>query len=92
MNQFEVLFGFWGVNLVGIGMFSPAVIEEQFTILLDHCATNALHNADSIMKRASLVYSKEMGQWLSTPEALEVKKMELEIESQFMNEGRLEFE
>jgi len=31
-----------------------------------------------------------MDQWLSSSEALEVKKMELEIESQFMNEARLE--
>ena len=36
------------------------------------------------------MYSKEMDQWLSSSEALEVKKMELEIESQFMNEARLE--
>jgi len=42
------------------------------------------------MKKASSVYSKEMDQWLSSSEALEVKKMELEIESQFMNEARLE--
>ena len=31
-----------------------------------------------------------MGKWLSSSEALKVKKMELEIESQFMNEARLE--
>jgi len=50
--------------------------------------TNALNNADSAMKRASSVYSKEIDQWLSSSEVLEVKKMELEIESQFMNETR----
>lgn len=31
-----------------------------------------------------------MDQWLSSSEALEVKKMQLEIESHFMNEARLE--
>jgi len=31
-----------------------------------------------------------MDQWLSSFETLKVKKMELEIESQFMNEARLE--
>jgi len=36
------------------------------------------------------MYSKEMDQWLSSSKALKVKKMELEIESQFMNEARLE--
>ncbi|KHN12123.1 uncharacterized protein LOC114368352 [Glycine soja] len=69
---------------------SQLAIEEQCAILLDHYATNALNNADFSMKKASSVYSKEMDQWLSSSEALEVKKMELEIESQFMNEARLE--
>jgi len=31
-----------------------------------------------------------MGKWLSSFEALKVKRMELEIELQFMNEARLE--
>ncbi|CAJ1924173.1 unnamed protein product [Sphenostylis stenocarpa] len=69
---------------------SQLVAEEQCAILLDHYATNALNNADSALKKATSVYSKEMDQWLSSSEALEVKKMELEIESQFMNEARLE--
>ena len=56
-------------------------VEEQCTILLDHYTTNVLNNADSAMKRALSVYSKEMDQWLSSFEALEVKKMEFEIES-----------
>ena len=51
---------------------------------------NALNNVDSAMKRTLSMYSKEMDQWLSSSKALKVKKMELEIESQFMNEARLE--
>ncbi|KAL9276146.1 hypothetical protein ACSQ67_026318 [Phaseolus vulgaris] len=69
---------------------SQLVAEEQCAILLDHYAKNALNNADSTLKKATSVFSKEMDQWLSSSEALEVKKMELEIESQFMNEARLE--
>ncbi|XP_027360758.1 cingulin [Abrus precatorius] len=69
---------------------SQIAAEEQCAILLDHYATNALNNADSAMEKATSVYSKEMDQWLSSSEALEVKKMELEIESHFMSEARLE--
>ncbi|QCD91943.1 hypothetical protein DEO72_LG4g2912 [Vigna unguiculata] len=69
---------------------SQLVAEEQCAILLDHYAKNALNNADSTLKKATSVFSKEMDQWLSSSEALEVKKMELEIEAQFMNEARLE--
>ncbi|KAK7405818.1 hypothetical protein VNO78_07428 [Psophocarpus tetragonolobus] len=69
---------------------SQLAAKEHCAILLDHYATNALFNADSAMKKATSVYSKEMDQWFSSSEALEVKKMELEIESQFMNEARLE--
>ena len=42
------------------------------------------------MKKATSVYSKEMDQWFSSSEALEVKKMELEIESHFISEAHLE--
>ncbi|KAJ1388381.1 hypothetical protein SESBI_39208 [Sesbania bispinosa] len=64
--------------------------EEECAILLDHYATNALNNSDSSLKKATAVYSKEMDQWLSTSEALEVKKMELEIESHFISEAHLQ--
>lgn len=42
------------------------------------------------MKKATSVYSKEMNLWLSSSEALEVKKMELEIESHFISEAHFE--
>ncbi|KAK7308224.1 hypothetical protein VNO77_41825 [Canavalia gladiata] len=69
---------------------SQIAAEEQCAILLDHYASNAINNADSAMKNATSVYSKEIDQWFSSSEALEVKKMELEIESHFMSEARLE--
>ncbi|KAL2349574.1 hypothetical protein Fmac_003574 [Flemingia macrophylla] len=69
---------------------SQLAAVEQCANLLGNYATNALNNADSAMKKATSVYSQEMDQWLSSSEALEVKKMELEIESHFMSEARLE--
>ena len=42
------------------------------------------------MKKATSLHSKEMEQWLSSSEALEVKKMELEIESHFISEAHTE--
>lgn len=44
------------------------------------------------MKKATSLHSKEMDQWLSSSEALEVKKMELEIESHFISEAHLELD
>lgn len=41
-----------------------------------------------VVRTAEVVSSKEMDQWLSSTEALEIKKMELEIESQIINEAR----
>ncbi|KAI5423607.1 uncharacterized protein LOC127076887 [Lathyrus oleraceus] len=69
---------------------SHIAAEEECAILLHHYATNAVNNADSAIKKATLVHSKEMEQWLSSSEALEVKRMELEIESHFISEAHTE--
>ena len=45
-----------------LGHFHHATVEEQCAISLDHYAMNALNNPDFAMKRASLVYSKEIDQ------------------------------
>ncbi|KAK2425555.1 hypothetical protein QL285_024327 [Trifolium repens] len=71
-------------------LHSHIAAEEECAILLHHYATNTVNNADSAMKKATLVHSKEMEQWLSSSEALEVKKMELEIESHFISEAHTE--
>ncbi|XP_004511277.1 uncharacterized protein [Cicer arietinum] len=71
-------------------LHSHIAAEEECAILLHHFATNAVNDADSAMKKATLVYSKEMDQWLSSSEALEVKKMEFEIESHFIREAHIE--
>ncbi|XP_061354430.1 uncharacterized protein LOC133299044 [Gastrolobium bilobum] len=64
--------------------------EEESAVLLEHYAMNASNNADFALKKATSVHSKEMNQWLSSSEALEVKKMELEIESHFISEAHLD--
>ncbi|CAI8587205.1 unnamed protein product [Vicia faba] len=69
---------------------SHIAAQEECAILLHHYATNAVNNADFSIKKATLVHSKEMEQWLSSSEALEVKRMELEIESHFISEAHTE--
>lgn len=69
---------------------SHIAAEEESATLLHHYATNAVNNADSAMKKATSLHSKEMEQWFSSSEALEVKKMELEIESHFISEAHTE--
>jgi chromosome segregation ATPase len=49
---------------------------------------DAASNADLVLKTAEVSSSREMDKWLSSTEALEVKKMELEIESHLINEAR----
>lgn len=69
---------------------SHIAAEEESATLLHHYATNAVNNADSAMKKATSLHSKEIEQWFSSSEALEVKKMELEIESHFISEAHTE--
>ncbi|KAK9269895.1 hypothetical protein L1049_025468 [Liquidambar formosana] len=63
--------------------------EEECASLLEHFAMEAVNDADLVLKKAEVLYSKEMDEWFSSTEALEVKKMELEIESHLINEARL---
>ncbi|XP_075650305.1 uncharacterized protein LOC142620883 [Castanea sativa] len=62
--------------------------EELCVSLLHKFATDAAHNAELLLKTAEESSSKEMDKWLSSTEALEVKKMEVEIESHLINEAR----
>ncbi|KAK9135509.1 hypothetical protein Syun_014839 [Stephania yunnanensis] len=49
----------------------------------------AADNADLILKNAAEHSLKEMNEWSSSMEKLEIKKMELEIESHLINDTRL---
>ncbi|XP_042493282.1 plectin isoform X1 [Macadamia integrifolia] len=48
-------------------------------------------SADLVLKNVESVSSKEMDEWISSMEALEEKKLELEIYSLLMNDARLGF-
>lgn len=63
--------------------------EEECVSLLEQFATDAANNANEISKRTQLLSSKEMDQWFSSTEALEVRKLELEIESHLISDTRL---
>ncbi|XP_057973113.1 uncharacterized protein LOC131161390 [Malania oleifera] len=62
--------------------------EEECASLLENFALDAAKDADLILKEAETVSSRGLDKWLSSTEAVELKKMELEIESQLINEAR----
>ncbi|MFS7994145.1 putative UVR domain-containing protein [Helianthus anomalus] len=64
------------------------VAEEECAALLQSFAVDADHNADSIITNAKTKTSEEMEKWVSLSEALEVKKMEAEIESDVLSGAR----
>lgn len=49
---------------------------------------DASNSADTFLKKAESLSSEEMEKWLSSTEALEGRKIELEIESHLVNEAR----
>ncbi|XP_077220837.1 neurofilament light protein [Tasmannia lanceolata] len=63
--------------------------EEEASSLLEHLAKDAANNADLLMKNAEESSSKEIEEWLSSTETLEIKKVELEIQSHLINDARL---
>lgn len=69
-------------------LYAQIAAEELCVSLLNHFASDAASNADLVLKTAEVSSSREMDKWLSSTEALEVKKMELEIESHLINEAR----
>ncbi|KAI7740924.1 hypothetical protein M8C21_033051 [Ambrosia artemisiifolia] len=64
------------------------VAEEECAALLKIFAVDADHNADSVISNAKTKTSEEMEKWVSLSEALEVKKMEVEIESDVLSGAR----
>lgn len=61
------------------------VAEEECAALLESFAVDADHDADAVISNAESKTSEEMEKWLSLSEALEVKKMEVEIESHVLS-------
>ncbi|XXG57524.1 hypothetical protein AAC387_Pa03g4657 [Persea americana] len=62
--------------------------EEEGASMLEAFARDAADGADLILRNAEEFSSKGMEEWLSSTEALEIKKMELDIESHLINEAR----
>ncbi|KAI3816230.1 hypothetical protein L1987_15923 [Smallanthus sonchifolius] len=64
------------------------VAEEECAALLKSFVVDADHDADSVISNAKTKTSEEMEKLLSLSEALEVKKMEAEIESDVLSGAR----
>nr|XP_043613356.1 protein CROWDED NUCLEI 1 [Erigeron canadensis] len=64
------------------------VAEEECAALLKGFAVDADHDADFVISIAQTKTSEEMEKWYSLSEALEVKKMEVEIESHVLSGAR----
>lgn len=62
--------------------------EEEAVSMLEKFAKDAADDANLVLKDAEEISLKETTEWLSSVEALEVKKMELEIESHVINDAR----
>lgn len=64
------------------------VTEEECISLLQRFSMDAVSNADLILENVKVNSSKEMDEWFMSVEAVETKKLELEIESQLVAEAR----
>lgn len=63
-------------------------VEEECISLLLHFSKDAAINAALMLQNVESNASREMDDWFSSAESLEVKKMELEIQSQLVDEAR----
>ncbi|XP_031496480.1 uncharacterized protein LOC116261769 [Nymphaea colorata] len=61
--------------------------EEEGVSLLEQFAEDTAVTSDAARKDAHLVYSNDMEDWLSSKEQLEVKKMEIEIETHLIDDA-----
>ncbi|XP_021743424.1 uncharacterized protein CG45076-like [Chenopodium quinoa] len=62
--------------------------EEECVSLLQRFSVDAVSNADVILENVGVDSSKEIDEWFMSVEAVETQKLELEIESQLVNEAR----
>ncbi|XP_057489945.1 uncharacterized protein LOC130775954 [Actinidia eriantha] len=63
--------------------------EEECASMLKIISMDAASDADLLQKNAAVESEIELDRWLSLTEDLELKKMELDIESYLMNSARL---
>ncbi|CAI9296279.1 unnamed protein product [Lactuca saligna] len=64
------------------------VTEEECAALLQSFVVDADHEADAVISNAETKTSEEMEKWISLSEALEVKRIEIEIESHVLSGTR----
>lgn len=69
-------------------LLSQIAAEEESASLLYRFSADAKNDADVFLKQAETLSSEEMEKWLSSTEALEGRKIELEIESHLVNDAR----
>ncbi|CAN4093789.1 unnamed protein product [Withania somnifera] len=62
--------------------------EEECVYLLTRFSEEAANEADSVLMNAEAISSKDSVAWLSSVEAIEVRKFELEIQSQLVHDAK----
>ncbi|CAH8272171.1 unnamed protein product [Arabidopsis lyrata] len=70
-------------------LLSQIAAEEESSSLLRRFCTDAENDAGSILEKAEAFYSDEMEKWHSCSEDVEVRKVELDIESVVVDNVRL---
>ncbi|GAV63562.1 hypothetical protein CFOL_v3_07080 [Cephalotus follicularis] len=66
---------------------SQIAAEDHSASLLHQLATDALCDAELVLKKAQALSSQHMDSWFSSSEALEAKKMEFQIHSHLVNDA-----
>ncbi|XVF18800.1 hypothetical protein REPUB_Repub11eG0054400 [Reevesia pubescens] len=66
-------------------------VEEECASLLHRFSEDAMSNADFIFKKSEAQSSEEREKWLSSTEALELNKIELQIEAHLVDDARAVF-
>ncbi|KAE8692277.1 putative cellulose synthase A catalytic subunit 3 [Hibiscus syriacus] len=66
-------------------------VEEECATLLHRFSEDALSDADSVFLKSEAQSSEEREKWLSSTEALELNKLELQIEAHLVDDARAVF-
>ncbi|XP_022753277.1 myosin-9-like [Durio zibethinus] len=66
-------------------------VEEECASLLHRFSEDAMSNADLVFKNSEAQSSEEREKWLSSTEALELNKIELQIEAHLFDDARAVF-
>uniref|UniRef100_A0ACD5ZN28 Uncharacterized protein n=1 Tax=Avena sativa TaxID=4498 RepID=A0ACD5ZN28_AVESA len=67
---------------------SRITMEEEAAALLEQFAKDATDHADSVSKQAEEISSKEIEEWQVSMELLQIKKLEMEVETELVLAAR----